>query len=138
MANKHVNAVVIGAGAGGGVVAKELATAGLSVVLFERGRWHTFDEHGDDELTSQRTFPLKCGYGPDSEHNWRMAPDGSGGWKKVFPNDWSYGNNAGCVGSGTVTYGAMAWRFQPDDFHLKTKYGAIPGSTLDDLSLIHI
>ncbi len=35
MANKHVNAVVIGAGAGGGVVAKELATGGLTVVLFD-------------------------------------------------------------------------------------------------------
>ena len=135
MANKHVNAVVIGAGAGGGVVAKELATGGLTVVLFERGRWHTFDEHGDDELTSQRTFPLKCGYGPDNERNWRMAPDGKNGWTKVFPNDWSYGNNAACVGSGTVSYGAMAWRFQPEDFHLKTKYGAVPGSTLDDWPL---
>jgi len=105
------------------------------VVLFERGRWHTFDEHGDDELTSQRTFPLKCGYGPDNERNWRMAPDDKGGWIKVYPNDWSYGNNAACVGSGTVTYGAMAWRYQPEDFHLKTKYGAVPGSTLDDWPL---
>jgi choline dehydrogenase-like flavoprotein len=39
MALKHVNAVVVGAGAGGGVVAKELSAAGLSVVLFERGGW---------------------------------------------------------------------------------------------------
>jgi hypothetical protein len=37
MANKHVNAVIVGSGAGGGVTAKELAVAGLSVVLFERG-----------------------------------------------------------------------------------------------------
>jgi choline dehydrogenase-like flavoprotein len=137
MANKHVNAVVVGAGAGGGVVARELATGGLTVVLFERGRWHTYDEHGDDELTSQRTFPLKCGYGPDNERNWRMAPDGKNGWVKVFPNQWSYGNNAACVGSGTVSYGAMAWRFQPEDFHLKTKYGAVPGSTLDDWPLTY-
>src|SRR5208283_5768705 len=36
-----VDAVVIGAGAGGGVIAKELATAGLRVVLLERGRWET-------------------------------------------------------------------------------------------------
>ena len=28
---KHVNAVVVGAGAAGGIVAKELATAGLSL-----------------------------------------------------------------------------------------------------------
>ncbi|MFO1476196.1 MAG: NAD(P)-binding protein [Verrucomicrobiota bacterium] len=37
MSLKHVNAVVIGSGAGGGVVAKELSTAGLDVVLLERG-----------------------------------------------------------------------------------------------------
>jgi choline dehydrogenase-like flavoprotein len=36
MKNRHVNAIIIGAGAGGGVVAKELSTAGMSVVLFER------------------------------------------------------------------------------------------------------
>ena len=35
---KRVNAVVIGAGAAGGIVAKELSTAGLSVVLLERGQ----------------------------------------------------------------------------------------------------
>jgi choline dehydrogenase-like flavoprotein len=35
---KRVNAVVVGAGAAGGIVAKELATAGLSVVLLERGQ----------------------------------------------------------------------------------------------------
>ena len=36
MSLKRVNAVVVGAGAGGGVVAKELSEAGLSVVLLER------------------------------------------------------------------------------------------------------
>ena len=39
MALPHVNAVIVGAGAGGGIVAKELAEAGLSVVLLERGQW---------------------------------------------------------------------------------------------------
>jgi len=32
MSNRHVDAVVVGAGAGGGVVAKELSEGGLSVV----------------------------------------------------------------------------------------------------------
>ena len=41
MSLKHVNAVIVGSGAGGGVVAKELAEAGLSVVLLERGKWYT-------------------------------------------------------------------------------------------------
>jgi choline dehydrogenase-like flavoprotein len=34
----------VGAGAGGGVVAKVLAEAGLSVVLLERGRWQSFED----------------------------------------------------------------------------------------------
>ena len=36
----RVNAVVVGSGSGGGVVACQLAEAGLSVVLVERARWH--------------------------------------------------------------------------------------------------
>ena len=58
MANKHVHAIVVGAGAGGGVVAKELATAGLSVVLFERGDWPDYAKLINDELISQRTEVL--------------------------------------------------------------------------------
>jgi choline dehydrogenase-like flavoprotein len=65
MKNKHVNAIVVGAGAGGGIVAKELAIAGLSVVLFERGGWATYDDHDDDELISQRTTVLGNAFGPD-------------------------------------------------------------------------
>ena len=46
---KRVNAVVIGAGAAGGIVAKELSTAGLSVVLLERGKWYTAADCRKDE-----------------------------------------------------------------------------------------
>ena len=69
MANKHVNAIVVGAGAGGGVVAKELATQGLSVVLFERGDWPDYDKHINDELISQRTEVLGSAFGPDHRKN---------------------------------------------------------------------
>ena len=135
MANKKVNAVIVGAGAGGGVVAKELATAGLSVIVFERGRWHTFNEFNNDELMSQRTNALTCPFGPDNEKYRRTVPDGKGGWQVVVPTDWSYGNNAGCVGGGTVSYGAMAWRFMPEDFTMKATYGHVEGSTLEDWPL---
>lgn len=131
MAYKHVNAVVVGAGAGGGVVAKELSEAGLSVVLLERGGWVRFDEHGQDELINQRTTVLGNAYGPDNRHP-RVVDNYAGGWKVVMPNEGDYGNNAACVGSGTVSYGAMAWRFAENDFRMRTVYGALAGSTLDD------
>ena len=132
MRNKHVNAIVIGAGAGGGVVAKELSTSGMSVVLIERGGWVTYDDHDHDELISQRTTVLGNAYGPDNEHNWRVSLSPDGKRNIVFPNEGGYGNNAACVGSGTVCYGAMGWRFMPEDFRMKTEYGHVEGSTLED------
>lgn len=132
MKNKHINAIVVGAGAGGGVVAKELALAGLSVVLFERGGWATYDDHDDDELISQRTTVLGNAFGPDNKRYRRVVQYNDGSTQIVLPTEGSYSNNAACVGSGTVSYGAMAWRFMEQDFKLKTIYGHIEGSTLED------
>lgn len=132
MANKHVNAIVVGSGAGGGVVAKELSEAGMSVVLFERGSWARYSELRDDELTAQRSFPLHCYFGPDNERYRRVAVDRQGNERIVYPNEWAYQNNAACVGSGTVSYGAMAWRFMEEDFTMKSTYGHIEGSTIED------
>jgi choline dehydrogenase-like flavoprotein len=132
MANKKVNAVIVGSGAGGGVVAKELSTAGLSVVLFERGGWISYDDHTDDELISQPMSPLGNSCGPDDKRNSRVIvyPDGSS--RIVLPSEVDYNNIAACVGSGTVTYAAMAWRYMPEDFKMKSTYGHVPGTTLED------
>jgi len=131
MSLKHVNAVIVGSGAGGGVVAKELAEAGLSVVLLERGKWFTpFDERKDD-LRNQRTCVLGNAFGPD-DRNPRVYVDASGHDHIVPPTHGSYSNNAACVGGGTLSYGAMAWRFIEKDFHLRSTYGTVEGSTLDD------
>jgi choline dehydrogenase-like flavoprotein len=132
MALTHVNAVVIGAGAGGGVVAKELSEAGLSVVLLERGRWHTYAEIDSDELRSQRTPALGNAYGPDDERYRRVVRDYSGEWQTVVPSNWMYNNNAACVGGGTLSYGAMGWRFMPEDFRMRSTYGDVPDSSLED------
>ncbi len=132
MKNKHVNAIVVGAGAGGGVVAKELSVAGLSVVLFERGDWVHYDDHDHDELHSQRTTVLGNAYGPDNERYRRVFQNSDGSSQIVLPSEWAYNNNAACVGSGTVSYGAMGWRFMEEDFKMKSVYGSVEGSTLED------
>jgi choline dehydrogenase-like flavoprotein len=132
MSFKHVNAVVIGSGAGGGVVAKELAEAGLDVVVLERGRWVTPDEERKDDLRNQRTTALGAPYGPDEEKEPRVFVDAQGHAEVVWPADGSYNNNAACVGGGTLSYGAMAWRYMAQDFRMKSLYGAPAGSTLED------
>jgi choline dehydrogenase-like flavoprotein len=127
-----VDAAVIGAGAGGGVIAKELASAGLRVVLLERGRWVTAWGDRKDDLRNQRTSALGAPFGPDDERNPRVTLDRRGRELVVLPSDGAYSNNAACVGSGTVSYGAMAWRYMAQDFRMKAVYGCPPGSTLDD------
>jgi choline dehydrogenase-like flavoprotein len=132
MANKHVNAIVVGAGAGGGIIAKELAVNGNTVVLFERGQWPNYSEHPNDELISQRTEVLGSPFGPDYIKNPRVLEHKGGSKEIVTPIKGYYSNNAACVGSGTVAFGAMGWRFMEEDFKLKTVYGHVEGSTIAD------
>lgn len=132
MDHPHVNAIVVGAGAGGGVVAKELAVNGLTVVLFERGGWPDYDRHINDELISQRTEVLGSAFGPDHRKHPRVWIGSDGSRSVVTPITGGYSNNAACVGSGTVSYGAMAWRFMPEDFKMRSTYGHVEESTLED------
>ena len=132
MALARVNAVIVGAGAGGGVVAKELATAGLRVALLERGHWYSAADCRKDDLYNQRTQALGARFGPDEDRDPRVLVVERGREAIVSPSDGGYSNNAACVGGGTFSYGAMAWRFMEKDFRMRSTYGAVEGSTLDD------
>ena len=129
---KRVNAVVVGAGAAGGVVAKELSTAGLSVVLLERGKWYTANDCRKDDLRNQRTTVLGNAFGPDDDGNPRVLWSPETGPRTLLPSEGGYQNNAACVGGGTLSYGAMAWRYMPQDFRMRSIYGAPAGSSLED------
>ncbi|HTW78771.1 MAG TPA: GMC family oxidoreductase [Terracidiphilus sp.] len=129
---KRVNAVVIGAGAAGGIVAKELSVAGLSVVLLERGPWYTANDCRKDDLRNQRTTVLGNAFGPEDDGNPRIAVDSTGKTRIWLPSEGGYQNNAACVGGGTLSYGAQAWRYLPQDFRMRSTYGAPAGSSLED------
>jgi choline dehydrogenase-like flavoprotein len=127
-----VDCVIVGAGAAGPIVARELTAQGLSVVLLERGKWYTPWDCRKDDLVNQRTSVLGNAFGPDDEGHPRTFVDDKGNVTELVPSGPGYNNNAMCVGGGTLSYGAMAWRFHPLDFQMKSKYGAVAGSTLDD------
>jgi choline dehydrogenase-like flavoprotein len=128
----RVNAVIVGAGAGGGIVAKELATAGLSVVLLERGKWYTAHDCRKDDLRNQRTTILGNAFGPEDEGNPRVWVDAQGVPHTSRASEGLYQNDAACVGGGTLSYGAQAWRYMPQDFRMRSIYGAPVGSSLED------
>jgi choline dehydrogenase-like flavoprotein len=127
--------VIVGAGAGGGVAAGLLAEAGKRVLLLERGSWLSFDAVGRDHLRNQRLSRYGVNAGPNIDGNPRVAVSPNGIAQKVFPAEGSYQNNAGCVGSGTLVYGAQAWRFLSDDFRMASCYGVPEGSSLADWPL---
>jgi len=129
---KRVNAVVVGAGAAGGIVAKELSAAGLSVVLLERGKWYTANDCRKDDLRNQRTAVLGNAFGPEDDGSPRVVVDPDGEPHVMLPSEGGYQNNAACVGGGTLSYGAMAWRYMPQDFRMRSIYGAPVGSSLED------
>jgi choline dehydrogenase-like flavoprotein len=132
MALPIVDAVVVGAGAGGPVVAQELVRAGWRVVLLERGKWNTPWDCLKDDLRNQRNPNLGNPFGPEDEGNPRVVVGLDGKATVTAPYEGGYSNNAACVGGGTLSYGAMAWRFQPTDFRMASKYGVPQGSTLAD------
>jgi choline dehydrogenase-like flavoprotein len=113
-------------------VAKELAVAGLSVVLLERGKWYTANDCRKDDLRNQRTTLLGNAFGPEDEGNPRVWVDAKGVPHTALASEGGYQNNAACVGGGTLSYGAQAWRYMPQDFRMKSTYGAPVGSSLED------
>ncbi|MDX1931712.1 MAG: GMC family oxidoreductase N-terminal domain-containing protein [Capsulimonadales bacterium] len=125
------DAIVVGAGAGGGVIAALLSEAGKTVLLLERGGNHGFGEIGRDPLRNQRLSQYGTNAGPDAGHP-RVYVDSRGTEHTVLPHEGGYHNNAAIVGGGTRVYGAQAWRFHPLDFRMATTYGVPDGSSLAD------
>ena len=129
---KNYDAIIVGTGAAGGIVACVLAEAGKSVLLLERGRALSFSDVGRDHLRNQRLAIYGHNAGPELIGNPRVFVDPQGRSRLVKPHELDYHNNAACVGGGTRVYGAQAWRFHPDDFRMASKYGVPEGSSLAD------
>jgi choline dehydrogenase-like flavoprotein len=127
------DAIVVGAGAAGGIVAQTLAEAGQTVLLLERGYERGYAEGGHrDHLRNQRYSRYGMNTDPDLEGNPRVGIDPEGRAVIARPHEWAYHHSAGGVGSGTTVFGGLAWRYHPDDFRMASRYGVPKGSSLVD------
>jgi gluconate 2-dehydrogenase alpha chain len=133
MALPEVDAVVIGLGAAGGIMAKELSVAGMKVVGLELGPFRrTADFQYHDELrfeVRQELLQPKI-----SETPMQLRIDANSPAGAFLPWTISVG-----VGGGSVHYGTWNWRMLPHHFRILSditkRYGAsaIPaGSNIVD------
>src|SRR5712691_587733 len=121
MATQKTDVVIVGVGAAGGILAAELAKAGMKVTGLERGPRHvTADFAGLDELRYCQRQDLR----PHSRRQpvtWRPNRRTRANPLPIL----NYGNQAG---GGTVHYGAVSWRLHDDDFRARAqtieRYGA--------------
>ncbi len=130
------DAIVIGAGAAGGIVACVLAESGKRVLLLERGSAYGYANIPRDHLRNHRLALYGQGMGPGASGHPRVVVDSDGNPQTVLaPHQAGYNNNAMGVGGGTVVYGAQAWRFLEHDFRMASQYGVPDGSSLADWPL---
>ena len=124
--SSEVDFIVIGSGAAGGIMAKQLSVAGFSVVVLEQGGWGKYGrehEYNKDEWL-QRNLS-------DDD---RLMSDPAQQRNTFRPNDKTKavrGNHSyGCVvGGGTVTYGGSSWRHLPYEFREASHDPTIPSGT---------
>jgi choline dehydrogenase-like flavoprotein len=111
-----VDAVVIGTGCGGAVMAKELAKAGKTVLMLERGGFYLpqrgeFDQREDDMFAR-----IDGGRGLDTTENGHAA--------------LTYGNN---VGGASVHYWADTWRTPKDRLEKWAREHGVEGHSEEEL-----
>jgi choline dehydrogenase-like flavoprotein len=120
----EVDFVIIGSGAAGGILAKELSTNGFRVVVLEQGPYLTEADftHNEIEILAQDKLTNHPKLQPNT---FRKTPD-----EKAKPQRaLVYGR---CVGGTSVHFTANFWRFHEIDFIERSKIGSIPGTTFTD------
>jgi choline dehydrogenase-like flavoprotein len=120
----RVDFLVIGAGAAGGVMAKELSTAGFRVVVLEQGPYLREKDYSHDEI--RYTFQPGLTNDPKLQPIlFRKTENEPAKLLKAI----EYGRQ---VGGGSVHFTGNYWRFHESDFHERSLYGAVPGTAFAD------
>ncbi|MFN8674902.1 MAG: GMC family oxidoreductase [Thermomicrobiales bacterium] len=125
MATRQANVVIVGLGASGAILARELTAAGLTVLAIEKGPdyapedfWLKFDE---------LRYSIRCGISPTMDVDpitWRPDAETEA---ELLP--WAVGPGAGNplflppslgVGGGSIHYACWHWRQMEEDFRMRS------------------
>jgi choline dehydrogenase-like flavoprotein len=120
----EVDFVIVGSGAAGGVLAKELSTNGFRVVVLEQGEYLREKDftHDETKIFLQSLLTNKVNTHPIT---FRKSADETARKQQAVV----YGS---CVGGSSVHFTANFWRFHEIDFKEHSKVGDIPGANFAD------
>ncbi len=119
-----VDFVIVGSGAAGGIIAKELSTAGHSVVLLEQGPRLRASEFDHDEFGTFMQSKLANNPATQPQTFRTSATDTA---KQAYA--LIYGR---LVGGSNAHFTANFWRLRPIDFNEASVLGGVPGTALAD------
>lgn len=119
-----VDFLIIGAGAAGGVMAKELSSAGFNVVVLEQGPYLRGRDFKHDEIRNTMHHGLTNDPKIQPVTYRKNENEPTKLWKAI-----EYGRQ---VGGGTVHFTGNYWRFHESDFHERSLYGDIPETGFAD------
>lgn len=123
---EHADAIVVGLGAAGGVIAEQLASAGVRVLAFDKGPMHSAEEfrykhdeiryYSGGQLVPQlSTDPVT--WRPNERTKARLLPWATGllGSSEPLHLPPSIG-----PGGGTLHWGGASWRHRESDFKMRS------------------
>ncbi len=122
-----VDFVVVGSGAAGGIMAKELATAGFSVVVLEQGPFLQSADFKHDEWDINNNEGFVWGRRKGHPQTFRRTENETA--RIVDGGGLGYAHN---VGGSSIHFAGNFWRLRAEDFRERTLAGSMPGTTLDD------
>ena len=115
--------VIVGTGAGGGVLANELAQKGVKVVALEAGGRYLPEDYVNDEWES---FGQLAWVDPrTTSGDWRVAKDFSGLPAWIVK----------AVGGTSIHWAGASLRFQDHEWKALSTYGPVEGASLLDWPL---
>jgi len=121
---------IVGTGAGASGVAHKLVNAGFNVVMLERGAFYKEEDFSKDEIAYCKREIVT----PNLEECYHTIESYENGkWVKTTTTKTEVSFfNGNIVGGSSNFMSGYFHRLKPDDFRLRSKFGAIEGANVED------